>query len=106
MCISGGEREDCPENGKGVDAPLVDAGGVISESLGLVEGGEVYLEVEVGVEVGVGVENVEPDMPSITGFVWAEPYTEKYTSSGLGWPWVDMTGLFEMTRMLVVLMSF
>jgi len=75
LCISGGEGEDGEEQGEGVAAPLVDAGGVssVGEVEAESEGGGVYLEVEVGVEVGVGVGHVVPEMLSITGFVWAEP---------------------------------
>ena len=82
----GGEGEDREEQGEGVEAPLVDAGGV--SSVGEVEDeigdGDVYLDVDVEGKRGVGVEDAVPETLSITGFVWAEPYTEKYTSSGLG----------------------
>ena len=47
MCISGGEGEDREEQGEGVEAPLVDAGGVSSVGEVEGEGGEVYLDVDV-----------------------------------------------------------
>lgn len=74
MCIFGGEGEDREEQGEGVEAPLVDAGGVscVGEVEDEIGDGDVYLDVDVEVEGRVGVEHVVPEMLSITGFVWAE----------------------------------
>ena len=49
MCIFGGEGEDREEQGEGVEAPLVDAGGVscVGEVEDEIGDGDVYLDVGV-----------------------------------------------------------